>query len=223
MSSEGESPRGTSSSEEEQERPVEVHPHRRSRKRKPTATLEPCSKKPMLTRKQRLLDWEEEEDRQRLLCSSSPLSTASSSSSKSPFRPWDHEPKASRKSPPPLPLYPLWPGSLVQDEERSPSSKPKQQRSYKSMTRERRMEANARERTRVHTISAAFESLRGVIPTYSNNNKLSKLSILRIACSYILALSRLAGLDYSKDASRPSFADCVDAVAKTIQTEGKLK
>ncbi|GFQ77266.1 protein atonal 8 [Trichonephila clavata] len=33
-------------------------------------------------------------------------------------------------------------------------------RNYKSMSRERRIEANARERTRVHTISAAFEDLR---------------------------------------------------------------
>ncbi|GAB0098343.1 uncharacterized protein DMENIID0001_140620 [Sergentomyia squamirostris] len=98
-----------------------------------------------------------------------------------------------------------------------------QQRNYKNMTRERRIEANARERTRVHTISAAFDTLRHAIPSYSNTQKLSKLSVLRIACSYILTLSRVAGMDYSQDSSEPSIDECVDLVTKTIQTEGKLR
>lgn len=99
----------------------------------------------------------------------------------------------------------------------------KEQRNYKNMTRERRIEANARERTRVHTISAAFDTLRRAIPAYSHNQKLSKLSVLRIACSYILTLSRVAGEDYSADQSEPSLASCVDLVSRTIQTEGKLR
>lgn len=99
----------------------------------------------------------------------------------------------------------------------------KEQRNYKNMTRERRIEANARERTRVHTISAAFDTLRRAVPAYSHNQKLSKLSVLRIACSYILTLSRVAGSDYSADQSEPSLADCVDLVSRTIQTEGKLR
>ncbi|XP_058122237.1 transcription factor Atoh8 [Anopheles ziemanni] len=98
-----------------------------------------------------------------------------------------------------------------------------QTRNYKNMTRERRIEANARERTRVHTISAAYEKLRKAVPAYSNAQKLSKLSILRIACSYILTLSRMAGEDYSEDGSEPSIADCVEMVTKTIQTEGKIR
>uniref|UniRef100_A0A1I8PAM0 BHLH domain-containing protein n=1 Tax=Stomoxys calcitrans TaxID=35570 RepID=A0A1I8PAM0_STOCA len=102
------------------------------------------------------------------------------------------------------------------------SSKP-QQRNYKNMTRERRIEANARERSRVHTISAAYETLRQAVPSYSNNQKLSKLSVLRVACSYILTLSRMAGYDYSQDQSEPSIADCFEAVTATIQTEGKIR
>ncbi|XP_063243554.1 transcription factor ATOH8 [Bacillus rossius redtenbacheri] len=98
-----------------------------------------------------------------------------------------------------------------------------QQRNYKNMTRERRIEANARERTRVHTISAAFDTLRRAVPAYSHNQKLSKLSVLRIACSYILTLSRVAGADYSGDGSAPSVASCVEQVSRTIQTEGKLR
>lgn len=50
---------------------------------------------------------------------------------------------------------------------------------YKNLTKERRLVANARERTRVHTISSAFEELRRQIPSYSCNQKLSKLAILR--------------------------------------------
>lgn len=103
------------------------------------------------------------------------------------------------------------------------SSLPQQQRNYKNMTRERRIEANARERTRVHTISAAFDTLRRAVPAYSHNQKLSKLSVLRIACSYILTLSRVAGSDYSADNSQPSLSDCVENVSRTIQLEGKLR
>ncbi|KAG5675757.1 hypothetical protein PVAND_005634 [Polypedilum vanderplanki] len=104
------------------------------------------------------------------------------------------------------------------------ATKPKSsQRNYKNMTRERRIEANARERTRVHTISAAYDTLRHAIPSYSSTQKLSKLSVLRVACSYILTLSRLAGEDFSIDQSEPDIGDCVDAVTRTIQTEGKLR
>lgn len=98
-----------------------------------------------------------------------------------------------------------------------------QHRNYKNMTRERRIEANARERTRVHTISAAFDTLRKSIPSYSQSQKLSKLSVLRVACSYILTLSRIAGDDYSPDQSEPSVNECADEVSRTIQTEGKVR
>lgn len=95
-------------------------------------------------------------------------------------------------------------------------SKPREQRNYKNMTRERRIEANARERTRVHTISAAFDTLRRAIPAYSHNQKLSKLSVLRIACAYIAALSSIVEPD-------ADLAAAVETVTHTIHTEGKLR
>ncbi|XP_011875681.1 PREDICTED: mucin-5AC isoform X2 [Vollenhovia emeryi] len=101
-----------------------------------------------------------------------------------------------------------------------------QQRNYKNMTRERRIEANARERTRVHTISAAFDTLRHAIPAYSHNQKLSKLSVLRIACSYIMTLSKILGKDSevaTKSNGIAGLGSCVDLVSRTIQTEGKLR
>jgi atonal protein 8 len=97
-------------------------------------------------------------------------------------------------------------------------------KNYKNMTRERRVEANARERSRVHTISAAFDGLRRAVPSYSYNQKLSKLAILRIACSYINALTKLADADDdSPQLQNTSFADCVDNCTRTIQTEGKAR
>lgn len=108
--------------------------------------------------------------------------------------------------------------------------------SNKHMTRQRRIEANARERTRVHTISAAFESLRRAVPSYAYNQRLSKLAILRIACSYIVALGRLADLDCDRseggdgggggggaEDGRLDFAECVDICTRTIQAEGRAK
>lgn len=86
------------------------------------------------------------------------------------------------------------------------------------MTRERRIEANARERTRVHTISAAFDTLRKSVPSYSHNQKLSKLSVLRIACAYIGALSAAMETDDDVDLTA-----AVDSVTQTIHTEGKLR
>jgi len=114
---------------------------------------------------------------------------------------------------------------LVKSDQKTSQSlvQSQQNRNYKNMTRERRIEANARERTRVHTISAAFDTLRNTIPAYSHNQKLSKLSVLRIACSYIVTLSRLSGQDYSSDQSQPDLSECVSNVAKTIQTEGKIR
>ncbi|XP_015177679.1 PREDICTED: protein disconnected-like isoform X2 [Polistes dominula] len=98
-----------------------------------------------------------------------------------------------------------------------------QQRNYKNMTRERRIEANARERTRVHTISAAFETLRRTIPAYSHNQKLSKLSVLRIACSYIATLTKIMNIPDGQPIIGQSLGECVNHVSETIQTEGKLR
>lgn len=128
--------------------------------------------------------------------------------------------------PPPIPPPPEHPGpprvpphpAVVDYIEKSKPTdhKPREQRNYKNMTRERRIEANARERTRVHTISAAFDTLRKSVPAYSHNQKLSKLSVLRIACAYIAALS--AAIDPDSD-----LTSAVDTVTQTIHTEGKLR
>ncbi|KAF7692393.1 neurogenic differentiation factor 6-B isoform 1, partial [Silurus meridionalis] len=53
----------------------------------------------------------------------------------------------------------------------------------------RRHEANARERSRMHGLNSALESLRKVVPCYSSAQKLSKIETLRLAKNYIRALS----------------------------------
>lgn len=106
----------------------------------------------------------------------------------------------------------------------SPRDSKRNRKNYKNMTRERRVEANARERSRVHTISAAFDGLRRAVPSYSYNQKLSKLAILRIACSYINALTKLADVEEgSAHLQSTTFAECVDNCTRTIQTEGKAR
>ena len=99
------------------------------------------------------------------------------------------------------------------------------QRNYKNMTRERRIEANARERQRVHTITAAFDRLQSAIPTTDDGSgsKLSKLSVIKIATSYIMVLSRMAGLDYSMDQSAPSVEDCIRRCAELVKAETKSR
>lgn len=101
----------------------------------------------------------------------------------------------------------------------------------KAIQQTRRLLANARERTRVHTISAAFEALRKQVPCYSYGQKLSKLAILRIACNYILSLAHLAELDYSPHGNQPhgnqhgnlTFRECVEQCTRTLQAEGRSK
>ncbi|RUS90940.1 hypothetical protein EGW08_001337 [Elysia chlorotica] len=180
----------------------------------------------------------------------SKISSASTSSLQPGlFHPSSHGSSSSTNNLIPLPSEP-YPGpstsSVCGDPNDSSSSRPqspedlsmpggsggarmsrKHRKNYKNMTRERRVEANARERTRVHTISAAFEALRRAVPSYSHNQKLSKLAILRIACSYIMSLARLGDMDYtsaSEHIGQPlDFSECVEMTTNTIQTEGRAR
>ena len=102
------------------------------------------------------------------------------------------------------------------------NEKKAKQRNYKNMTRERRVEANARERQRVQTITEQFETLRNVIPVDDKNSKMSKLSIIKIATSYIMYLSRQCGYDYTTDKSEPSIEECYHNLKNLINYESKM-
>ena len=101
-------------------------------------------------------------------------------------------------------------------------SKLKKALSWRQSNRSRRLIANARERSRIHIMSEAFEGLRRAVPCYSSDQKLSKLAILRLATSYISALSYLAESDTSKK-SLKHFAESVDQCTQALQTEGRAR
>ena len=113
-------------------------------------------------------------------------------------------------------------GSADNSEDNSEADKAKQ-RNYKNMTRERRVEANARERQRVHTITAAFDTLQAAIPTEEKDIKLSKLSVIKIATAYIMALSRMAGHDYTEDQSAPPVEEVIAHCSDVIEKETRIK
>ena len=82
---------------------------------------------------------------------------------------------------------------------------------------QRRLVANARERSRVHALSNAFNLLRTSIPSYSPEQKLSKLTILRVAINYISALEEILVDD--NPSSMRNFAGFVDECTCILQTE----
>uniref|UniRef100_A0A0K2TYH3 BHLH domain-containing protein n=2 Tax=Lepeophtheirus salmonis TaxID=72036 RepID=A0A0K2TYH3_LEPSM len=101
----------------------------------------------------------------------------------------------------------------------------KQGKYLKNMTPQRRVEANTRERQRVHTITNAFDRLQSAIPSpnHSKQSKLSKLSVIKIATAYIMVLSRIIGYDYSIDGSTPSVDDCILNCKRLMESESRLK
>ena len=94
-------------------------------------------------------------------------------------------------------------------------------KSYENMSipqLQRRLIANARERSRVHALSNAFLCLRRAIPSYSPKQKLSKLTILRVAIHYINALEALLECDGSvRNANL--FIEGVEDCTSVLRTE----
>lgn len=80
----------------------------------------------------------------------------------------------------------------------------------------RRMKANDRERNRMHNLNDALDALRGVLPAFPDETKLTKIETLRFAHNYIWALSetiRIADLQAGKsgDSLLLSSASITDA------------
>lgn len=61
----------------------------------------------------------------------------------------------------------------------------------KEIMKTRRVQANARERRRMHGLNDAFERLREVVPCLGSDRKLSKFETLQMAQTYISALQEL--------------------------------
>ncbi|XP_070784487.1 neurogenic differentiation factor 6-A [Enoplosus armatus] len=75
----------------------------------------------------------------------------------------------------------------------------------------RRIEANARERNRMHGLNNALDSLRKVVPCYSKTQKLSKIETLRLAKNYIWALSEIL-----RTGKRPDLLTFVQTLCKGL-------
>ncbi|KAM9129127.1 neurogenin-1 [Pangshura tecta] len=74
-----------------------------------------------------------------------------------------------------------------------------------TLRRSRRVKANDRERSRMHHLNAALDALRGVLPTFPEDTKLTKIETLRFAYNYIWALSETLRLAGPKAAPPPGY------------------
>lgn len=89
--------------------------------------------------------------------------------------------------------------SLEESPKRSGTKRKKMTKARQQRFKVRRIKANERERNRMHGLNDALESLRKVVPCYSNTQKLSKIETLRLAKNYIWALSEILQSDESPD------------------------
>ncbi|XP_004470606.1 neurogenin-3 [Dasypus novemcinctus] len=69
-------------------------------------------------------------------------------------------------------------------------SRPKSELALSKQRRNRRKKANDRERNRMHNLNSALDALRGVLPTFPDDAKLTKIETLRFAHNYIWALTQ---------------------------------
>ncbi|XP_066099467.1 neurogenin-3 [Saccopteryx bilineata] len=69
-------------------------------------------------------------------------------------------------------------------------SRPKSELVLSKQRRSRRKKANDRERNRMHNLNSALDALRGVLPTFPDDAKLTKIETLRFAHNYIWALTQ---------------------------------
>lgn len=69
-------------------------------------------------------------------------------------------------------------------------SRPKSELALSKQRRSRRKKANDRERHRMHNLNSALDALRGVLPSFPDDAKLTKIETLRFAHNYIWALTQ---------------------------------
>uniref|UniRef100_A0A5S6Q446 BHLH domain-containing protein n=1 Tax=Trichuris muris TaxID=70415 RepID=A0A5S6Q446_TRIMR len=84
----------------------------------------------------------------------------------------------------------------------------------------RRVKANNRERSRMHSLNDALDRLREVLPVMPDDNRLTKIETLRMAHNYILALTKIlsASEEEGGSSSSPSSYLCNTAINTPVQT-----
>lgn len=121
---------------------------------------------------------------------------------------------------------------IIPTKSKSRTSKPKQKPA--PLSKYRRKTANARERSRMREINQAFEALRKAVPHLSgqernpHNEKLTKITTLRLAMKYISALSSaLKDSSVTVCSSATSsdlgdlFSDCSDLDCLFLESDGE--
>lgn len=125
----------------------------------------------------------------------------------------------------------------------SPSRHGKQKQKPAPLSKYRRKTANARERSRMREINTAFEALRKAVPhlqqcapavAAANNEKLTKITTLRLAMKYISALSSALRDNNSSSSSSSSavpscvhtdlsdlLSDCSDLDCLLLESDGE--
>ncbi|XP_007938856.1 neurogenin-3 [Orycteropus afer afer] len=90
-------------------------------------------------------------------------------------------------------------------------SRPKSELALSRQRRSRRKKANDRERNRMHNLNSALDALRGVLPTFPDDAKLTKIETLRFAHNYIWALTQTLRLaDHSLYRLEPPAPSCAE-------------
>ena len=112
--------------------------------------------------------------------------------------------------------------SSVTVSEKIPKEKPKHKAA--PLSKYRRKTANARERTRMREINSAFENLRQSVPvvvagspSHSTNEKLTKITTLRMAMKYITILSDI--LDNKAELNDNLLASLMEVDGKNLRKE----
>lgn len=123
---------------------------------------------------------------------------------------------------------------VVVDDSKSNSTKKSQSRANKQkqkpapLSKYRRKTANARERNRMREINQAFETLRQVVPHIQapqvpgTNEKLTKITTLRLAMKYISTLSAaLNGPEPGSSSTPDTLSDYSDFDCLLLESDGE--
>lgn len=117
------------------------------------------------------------------------------------------------------------PPSIVSTDKNTRQPKPKQKSA--PLSKYRRKTANARERSRMREINQAFETLRRAVPQMSShsgsNEKLTKITTLRLAMKYISTLSAVLTTSSSSDSSshHDLLSDCSELDSLLLESDGE--
>lgn len=95
---------------------------------------------------------------------------------------------------------------LEQQQKKRRRGRARSEATVQVVKKNRRLKANDRERNRMHNLNDALDALRGVLPAFPDETKLTKIETLRFAHNYIWALSetiRIADLQAGKTGDAP--------------------